>query len=352
MKIEDASVRLDASHEYDYRYQNEISSQFSFRSAMQQAETRGNQPANTQAGPVTEASETNPTKPSREEAVRIRLMMQQLIASILNLLGGEKCRCRVDDIADLQQGLPAEGLSADRAPGVARQAMEFTWERRVVERIDEREATDFSAKGTVKTADGREIDFALDLAMCRQFSCTREQLETGKAVFKDPLVINYAGKAAELTDARFNFDLDADGADESLPILGKGSGYLVFDANGDGCIKDGRELFGATGEYAGNGFADLAAHDADRNGWIDEADPVFAALGVWFPDGRITPLKATGVGALNLASADTPFALRDVNNAALGQVWRSGVYLNENGSAGTLQQIDLGVKPATGATAV
>ena len=31
MKIEDASVRLDASHEYDYRYQNEVSSQFSFQ---------------------------------------------------------------------------------------------------------------------------------------------------------------------------------------------------------------------------------------------------------------------------------------------------------------------------------
>jgi hypothetical protein len=48
-----------------------------------------------------------------------------------------------------------------------------------------------------------------------------------------------------------------------------------------------------------------------------------------------------GVGALLLASADSPFALRGEHNSALGAVRSSSVYLREDGGAGTVQQIDL-----------
>jgi hypothetical protein len=49
------------------------------------------------------------------------------------------------------------------------------------------------------------------------------------------------------------------------------------------------------------------------------------------------------VGALYLGNAQTPFALKDGANADLGRVRASGVYLREDGSAGTLQQIDVTV---------
>lgn len=328
MKIEEAGVRMDARHALAQDYRIEAESAFNFRGVLRELRA---------AAPVAAA-------PAADEEKRIRLMLQQLIASMMALLTGEKCRCRVDEIAAVPEGTAAASaapgtLTAIDAPGRTRTV---EWSRRVVEHIAEREQTEFSAVGKVRTADGHEIDFDLSLSMCREFECTREYEESGRIEFRDPLVINYAGTAAELSDLRFDFDLDADGRAESLPVLARGSGYLALDGNGNGRIDDGRELFGA---LSGNGFADLRKFDGDGNGWLDDADPAFAALGVWFPDGELKPLKDTGVGALNLDSAWTPFALKDADNHARGQIWRSGVYLAEDGHAGTLQQIDLAVAP-------
>lgn len=316
MKIVESGVRLDARHELSEQRRIESETVFGFR------------------GALLEASATMPAEmPDAADGQRVRLLLERLIASMMEWLTGEKCRCRVDEIA-----APPAGAAAAAGDGGTPRTLE--WSRRTVEHVAEKERTEFVASGKVRTADGREIDFELSLAMCREFECTREYEESGRIELRDPLVINYAGRAAELTDLRFDFDLDADGRLESLPVLARGSGYLCLDADGNGRIDDGRELFGA---LSGNGFADLKKLDADGNGWIDEADPVFAALGVWFPDGELKPLKETGVGALCLDSVRTPFALKDADNGTLGQIRRSGVYLAEDGGAGTLQQIDLGV---------
>ena len=68
---------------------------------------------------------------------------------------------------------------------------------------------------------------------------------------------------------------------------------------------------------------------------------------VWQRDANgndsLSSLRERGVGALYLGSAETQFALTDSDNQRLGQIRASGVYLNEDGSAGTLQQIDLAV---------
>lgn len=329
MKIEESCVRLDASHEYERRCSIETESSFSFRQTLKNAMV----PMATEKTAATEASESTGRQ-------RILSLLQQLLTDMIERLSGEKCRCGGGDFA----ALPLEEEVPRERP---RRVIE--WQTSSVERIEEHEKTEVSARGKVKTADGREIDFDLQLAMCRDFSCTREYEERGRIELKDPLVINFDGKAAELSERSFSFDIDADGKAELLPELATGSGYLTFDADRDGKIADGRELFGATGQHAGNGFADLAKLDSDKNGWIDEADPAFAALGVWFPDGQLKGLKDTGVGALNLDSVFSPFALKDEANNTRGQIWRSGVYLAENGEAGTLQQIDLGIsKPPTG----
>lgn len=326
MKVTESGVSMDARHTLaqDWRIESGIVFE-SFRSALREADA---------------ATATATASPVADGRLRLCLMLEQMLASIMAALTGEKCRCRLGDIA-------AAPAFADVPRPVAGErgaaAGTLEWQRRVVEHIVERERTEFSASGQVRTADGREIDFDLSLTMCREFECRREYEESGRIELRDPLVINYAGRAAELTDLRFNFDLDADGRAESLPMLARGSGYLCLDANDNGCIDDGRELFGA---LSGDGFADLKKHDIDGNGWIDEADPVFAALGVWFPDGKLEPLKETGVGALHLGSVAASFALKDADNALLGQIRRHGVYLNEDGSVGTLQQIDLGVTEA------
>ncbi len=212
-------------------------------------------------------------------------------------------------------------------------------------RIDESETTRFTASGEIHTADGRILRFSLNLEMSREFHLQSDsQLLAGNARRKDPLVVNFAGNAAALTDRRFRFDLDADGTAESLAMLAGGSGYLAIDRNGNGRIDDGRELFGT---QSGDGFADLAALDADGDGWVDAADPGFATLRIWQPAadgaGTLTTLAAQGIAALSTQAVATSFALRGTGNADLGAVRSTGVYVREDGSAGTAQQIDLTV---------
>jgi len=211
----------------------------------------------------------------------------------------------------------------------------------------EAESTNFSAQGVIKTADGKEISFDLQLSMERVYS--REEnvsVRLGDAARqrKDPLVINFGGTAAQLTSTKFSFDIDADGSAEQLSFVGPNSGFVALDKNNDGKINDGAELFGAK---SGDGFQDLAAYDQDKNGWIDDNDAVFELLKVWSKDAQgndvLAGLKQSGVGALYLGKAATPFEIKTSANDSLGAVKSSGIYLNENGSTGTLQQVDLTV---------
>ena len=211
------------------------------------------------------------------------------------------------------------------------------------ETIHEVEQTSFTAQGTIKTADGKEIQFSLAVEMQREFvQETNLSIREGDGVRKDPLVINFNGTSARLTDTKFSFDLDADGNAEQMSFVGAGSGFLALDKNGNGAIDNGSELFGA---QSGNGFADLSAYDNDGNNWIDENDAVYSKLQVWSKDASgkdtLSTLAQRNVGALYLGNVATPFDLKNAANAFQGQVRSSGVYLLEDGSAGTLQQVDL-----------
>jgi hypothetical protein len=233
---------------------------------------------------------------------------------------------------------------SDARGGGGSPAVEIEWAREFTETIRESEHTEFASTGKIQTADGRVLDFSLELDMCRSFECERKVTTVEKTVLRDPLVINFEGRAAELSGKRFAFDLDADGTDEMIDGLGRCSGYLAIDGNGDGCINDGSELFGTR---SGNGFADLALLDDDGNRWLDEADAAFDRLRVWQHDadgeGRLTSLRENGVGALYLGSVETPFALTDSENRIQASIRASGLYLREDGGVGTLQQVDLAV---------
>ncbi|MET0068074.1 MAG: hypothetical protein ABW076_17140 [Candidatus Thiodiazotropha sp.] len=207
----------------------------------------------------------------------------------------------------------------------------------------ESERTEFQAQGVVQTADGREISISLELSMSREFfSETSIELRAGDAVMKDPLVVNFNGTAAQLTERNFSFDIDADGREEQIAFVRPGSGLLALDRNADGRINDGSELFGA---LSGDGFSDLSAHDQDANGWIDEADAIYSRLRIWTKsaDGEdsLIALGQAGVGAIYLGSVETPFLLKNAANETLGQFRQSGVYLTEEGQVGSLQQVDL-----------
>lgn len=208
----------------------------------------------------------------------------------------------------------------------------------------EEETTSFSTQGIVKTADGREISINVEVAMSRSFTqYVKEELKVQslEKVY-DPLVINFAGNTAKLTDQKFFFDIDMDGRKDSLARLGSGSGYLALDKNDDGVINDGSELFGPK---SGDGFGDLAEYDEDGNGWIDEGDSIWKHLKIWCQneDGTSTlyRLSDKNVGAICLQNTKTQYSLTDRKNCELGYIRASGIFLFETGEAGTVQHLDL-----------
>lgn len=210
------------------------------------------------------------------------------------------------------------------------------------ESYQESESLTFSTQGLVRTADGQEIQVDLSLSMSREFVEQQHiSIRAGDAL-TDPLVVNFAGTAAQLGQRDFSFDLDADGRLDQIAVLQPGSGFLALDQNGDGVINDGNELFGP---QTGNGFAELGRHDQDGNGWIDAGDGIYDRLRIWTRDqaggDRLLALGQANIGALYLRPLSTPFQLKDAENQLLGQVRETGIFLREDGSSGTLQEMDL-----------
>ncbi len=206
----------------------------------------------------------------------------------------------------------------------------------------EQEATSFSSTGVIVTEDGKEIEFLANLQMSREFFSEESvSIRAGDAL-KDPLVINFSGAAAELTQDTFSFDIDNDGHANQISFLKPGSGFLALDKNGDGSINNGSELFGTE---SGNGFQDLAEYDQDGNNWIDENDAIYDKLRIWAKDGEgndiLLGLGEKGIGAIYLDSAATLFSIKDNTNTLQGQVQSTGIFVKENGGVGTVQQIDL-----------
>ncbi|ACE83065.1 hypothetical protein [Cellvibrio japonicus] len=213
------------------------------------------------------------------------------------------------------------------------------------ERYEEREQLQFQAQGVIRTQDGREISFHVDLAMSREF--VREsnlEIRMGDAVMVDPLVINFDGLGAQLSQTRFAFDLDSNGTEEQIAMLRPGSGFLALDRNGDGIINNGSELFGPT---TGRGFAELAQFDEDGNQFIDEGDSIYHQLRIWMmnEDGssQLMALGDMNVGAIFLGHVSSPFQLKDTNNNSLGEIANSGIYLKETGEVGVVQEVNLSV---------
>lgn len=210
----------------------------------------------------------------------------------------------------------------------------------------EEEHTTFATQGTVKTADGRELSFNLEFGMSRRFEeYYEENVVTSIKTFKDPLVINLNTNIAQVSDQKFFFDLDCDGEEEEISSLQAGSGFLALDLNGDGKINDGSELFGTK---SGDGFKDLSKYDLDANGWIDEADPIWEKLLIWTKDengkDKMYHLSDLGVGAIGLSRVGTQFSLNTKEtNETNAMIRKTGIFLYENGTVSTLQQLDMAV---------
>ena len=239
----------------------------------------------------------------------------------------------------------AVSLGAISTNGIGTTRGGTTWQRitAVSGFKSESESTTFASKGIVQTADGRNIDFNIEVSMSRAFMQEINMLEVKDYIKTDPLMINLDTNIGSVSDQKFFFDLDIDGNEEEISFAGKGSGFLALDKNGDGKINDGSELFGTS---SGDGFKDLATYDEDENGWIDENDSIFSKLKVWTKDeygnDYLIDLKEADVGAIYLRNADTQFSLKNDENKLNAEIKKTGIYLREStGEVGTLNHVDL-----------
>lgn len=291
----------------------------------------------------------------RKEMVRIKQSMTKTTGSFRSMmLRGRSINEEEDVTAKMRRRSVfflldmLFGEHAKRMPSYGENSMFSSWE---IENLHfetetyfmQEQSASFQTQGQVITEDGRTIEFNMNVHMSSRFEAYyRESYDLQRAVnLCDPLVINLDSSPATVSDQTFYFDLDCDGIEENIHKLNSGSGYLALDKNNDGKINDGSELFGTA---SGDGFADLAKYDLDGNGWIDENDEIWEHLKIWVQTDngpQLYSLGEKGVGAICLNKAPTYYTQYGKDGGVDAVVRSTGMFLYENGRAGSVQHLDL-----------
>ena len=168
---------------------------------------------------------------------------------------------------------------------------------------------------------------------------------------RDPIILDLDGDGLETIGLAGNvyFDHDGDGVLTKTGWAGANDALLVWDRNGNGTIDTGAELFGdftplPDGTLAPNGFAALAALDANGDGVIDASDPAFHELKLWRDTsqdgqtgaGELITLADAGIVSLNLAHT-----LKNQNLANGNQLTREGSFTRADGSTSAMGEFRL-----------
>ena len=283
--------------------------------------------------PTEVGSGTRCERDAPEELLAADESTRFMAAIFARMFGIEVSAVRIPTEADVAVDVPDSSAAPAPSPDTGPDwAIELSVrEERVLE-----ESAHFQASGKVTTADGRTIDFSTELTIeHRQVRTSEVVLRAGNVQqLVDPLVLNFGGGTAAFGSDTMQFDIDADGSQETIAELTGSSAYLALDRDGDDTVNDGSELFGPT---SGDGFAELAQHDDNDDGWIDESDVIFERLRLWSPqrDDGLRTLADAGVGAIYLDNASTRVTLD------AGQLQKTGVFLEESGVVGTVQHVDL-----------
>ncbi|GLS24599.1 hypothetical protein [Marinibactrum halimedae] len=213
--------------------------------------------------------------------------------------------------------------------------------------------------------ESRSQSFSAEIALSQS---TAPQSSPARRELIDPLVLNF-GEPLSFTDQRTLFDLDADGQEESIPLIGENSYFLALDRNGNNEIDDGSELFGPA---TGNGFEELALFDqysfgGNGNGLIDIGDSIFNQLSLFRPDTFVSDfinadnvendsdntqqnngnlisgisLQQAGVSFIYLAAEQASFEYVDEDNNLLARAAYESTY--GGAVSGSIQHIDIAV---------
>jgi hypothetical protein len=128
----------------------------------------------------------------------------RMIKMLLEKMLGKKIKLiRIEADQGIQEQTPKKSENPES------QGNQATFEYNRSETYYQSEKMGFFAKGFVQTDDGRNIEFTLKLNLSRE-QLQNQEISIGNAKTKDPLIINLKGNSAQLTNTKFDFDLDSD----------------------------------------------------------------------------------------------------------------------------------------------
>lgn len=130
----------------------------------------------------------------------------------------------------------------------------------------------------------------------------------------DPIVLDLDGDGLEMLPIHqgVNFDLYGTG-EQAIAWVAPDDGLLVLDANNNGVVDNGLELFGNVRQDFSDGFAHLRTLDANGDGALNVMDPAFDSLMVWrdansnarTDAGEMVPLASMGIHTIDLNARET-----------------------------------------------
>jgi hypothetical protein len=170
---------------------------------------------------------------------------------------------------------------------------------------------------------------------------------------RDPIILDLDGNGLQTVGLASNiyFDHNGDGILTKTGWVGEGDALLVWDRNSNGLIDNGAELFGdftpmPDGSLAPNGFAALAALDANGDGILDASDPAFAELKLWVDsdqngvtgEGELMSLADAGIASLNLDNT-----LKNQKQSNGNTLAREGSFTRTDGTESAMGEFHLAI---------
>jgi len=353
MRILDSDVNMNAQTSSHYEHKNTVESTTTFRNMFMKPSAADTQ--TTQEASSSEHVRFDVKQNEYELAIQDLLnkfLVEIILARFLGMEDEEKvklqpndhCCCQCDEIDVPFQNTQREAL---RPPQVQSRVV-FNTEQEITNEYAKNNSIDFEAKGIIKTAD-KDIDLNLNISYTQDFyEKYKENVSFDNLQMKDPLIIQYDLSSQYFDtiskDMSFEFDINSDGEESSIPLLKEGSGFLALDKNTNGKIDNGNELFGPN---TSNGFEELRQYDEDGNSWIDENDAIFSDLRIWAKnengEDNLIALADANVGAIYLSDVNSSFDYDKSSNENLAHLKSTSIFLNEEGKAGLVTGIDFAV---------
>ena len=171
-----------------------------------------------------------------------------------------------------------------------------------------------------------------------------QAIEEGQAQRADPLALDLNGNGLQTTGIAngVQFDINADGRLDQTSFISGGDAFLALDANANGRIDDGRELFGDQNGDT-NGYLALARIDDNSDGVINRDDAVFQQLRLFTQssDGtqQLRTLEEGGIASLSLGYKNSDIALNQYDTIA-----QLSSFERTDGSTGESGDLLLGYK--------